>query len=62
VVAKKIGTDAKTMRELNPHLVMGWTPPGSSFGLRVPKGRSDDVIAALTRRRSAPRPPAVSTD
>jgi membrane-bound lytic murein transglycosylase D len=62
LVAKKIGTDTRTMRELNPHLVMGWTPPGSSYGLRVPKGRSDEVIAALTRRRVAPKPSVVSTD
>ena len=55
VVAKSLGMETNMMRELNPHLVLGWTPPGSSYGLRVPKGSSDKVIAALGGRpRAAP--------
>ncbi len=46
-VAKSLGVATRTMREMNPHLVMGWTPPGSAYGLRVPKGSSDQAIAAL---------------
>ena len=46
------------LRDLNPHLVRGATPPGSSYGLRVPKGSAQMVIAALGAAafaRSLPR-------
>lgn len=46
-VATAIDVDATLMRDLNPHLVRGVTPPGSSFALRVPKGSSHTVMAAL---------------
>jgi membrane-bound lytic murein transglycosylase D len=49
-VARSLGMPMKRMRELNPHLVMGVTPPGSSFPVRVPKGSSDLVIAAMGGR------------
>ena len=38
---------ARTMRELNPHLVRGMTPPGASYALRVPRGSTQTVIASL---------------
>ena len=41
------------MRELNPHLVRGITPPGAVYGLRVPPGTTSLVVAALGNR---PRP------
>ena len=49
-VASTLGVPAKRMKELNPHLVRGVTPPGSSFPLRVPKGSSDAVIAGIGGR------------
>ena len=60
-VAKSLGMETRTMRELNPHLVMGWTPPGGSYGLRVPKGSSAQVIASLGGLPEA-LPDAVPTD
>jgi membrane-bound lytic murein transglycosylase D len=50
-VARTLDTSMKRMRELNPHLVLGVTPPGSSFPVRVPKGSSDLVIAGMGGRR-----------
>jgi membrane-bound lytic murein transglycosylase D len=49
-VGRTLGLSIKRMRELNPHLVMGAVPPGSSFPVRVPKGSSDLVIAAMGGR------------
>ena len=49
-VAKLLAMDSKLIRELNPHLVRGSTPPGNSYALRVPKGSSERVIAALGGR------------
>jgi membrane-bound lytic murein transglycosylase D len=49
-VGRTIGLTTKRMRELNPHLVTGAAPPGSSFPVRVPKGSSDLVIAAMGGR------------
>lgn len=51
-VARTLGMPAKRMRELNPHLVLGVTPPGSSFPVRVPKGKSDAVIAGMGGRQT----------
>ena len=46
-VAKALGLTPARLRDLNPHLIQGATPPGSSYALRVPKGSSDRVIAAM---------------
>ena len=46
-VASAIDVDTGLRKDLNPHLVRGVTPPGSSFALRVPKGSSHTVVAAL---------------
>jgi len=46
-VATDVGIDVALLRELNPHLVRGVTPPGVSYGLRIPVGSTEDVIAAL---------------
>ena len=46
-VAKTLGLTPTRLRELNPHLIQGATPPGSSYALRVPRGSSDRVIAAM---------------
>lgn len=49
-VARKLGLPSLRMRELNPHLLLGVTPPGSSFPVRVPKGSSDALIAHMGGR------------
>jgi hypothetical protein len=38
------------MRELNQHLLLGVAPPGGTYPVRVPKGSSDLVIAAMRGR------------
>lgn len=50
VVAKAMDVPLKTMRELNPHLRRGITPPAEPFALRVPEGRSHQVVASLGSR------------
>ncbi len=52
-VAKILRLERSVMRELNPHLVRGITPPGAVYGLRVPPGTTSLVVAALGNR---PRP------
>ena len=49
-VAQRLHLPMKRMRELNPHLIGGAAPPGSSFPVRVPKGSSDALIAAMGGR------------
>jgi len=49
-VAREVGIEAKLLKELNPHLVHAVTPPGASYGLRVPVGSTRAVIAALGGR------------
>jgi membrane-bound lytic murein transglycosylase D len=51
-VAQRVGFDAAMLRELNPHLIRGITPPGTSYGLRIPIGRTQDVMAALGSNQS----------
>lgn len=41
------GLSAETLRELNPVLLKGVTPPGQSFDLRVPDGARPTIVAAL---------------
>jgi membrane-bound lytic murein transglycosylase D len=40
------------MRELNPHLIRGMTPPDRSFLVRVPMGESQRIVRALGAERS----------
>jgi membrane-bound lytic murein transglycosylase D len=46
-VAKELGVAVSLLRDLNPHLIRGVTPPGGSHELRVPSGQSQTVVAAL---------------
>jgi membrane-bound lytic murein transglycosylase D len=46
-VAEQVGMQPSLLRELNPHLLKGVTPPGTSYALRVPVGRTGEVMAAL---------------
>lgn len=50
-IARSIYVEAAVLRELNPQLVRGVTPPGSGYELRVPEGRP----ALIARVRAAER-------
>lgn len=49
-VADAVGVPLTRIRELNPHLLRGVTPPGEPFGIRVPVGSSPRVVASLGSR------------
>jgi membrane-bound lytic murein transglycosylase D len=49
-VAEAVGVPLARIRELNPHLLRGVTPPGEPFGIRVPPGRSPLLVASLGSR------------
>jgi len=49
-VAKAVDVPLSRIRDLNPHLLKGVTPPGEPFGIRVPPGRSPMVVASLGSR------------
>jgi membrane-bound lytic murein transglycosylase D len=49
-VAQAVDVPLAKIRELNPHLLRGVTPPGEPFGIRVPPGRSSMVVASLGGR------------
>jgi len=49
-IASAAGTDVKTIRELNPQILRGMTPPRGSAAVRIPVGMSatfDSAFAAL---------------
>lgn len=46
-VARALDVDVKVIRDLNPHLIRGATPPGEIYGVRVPEGGSRQVVDAL---------------
>ena len=50
-IAAESRVSMETLRTLNPVLVKGITPPGSSYRLRVPAGTSSDVLTALTAKK-----------
>jgi membrane-bound lytic murein transglycosylase D len=47
-VAKASGVSTDALRNLNPVLVKGVTPPGGAYNLRVPAGTSAAIQSALT--------------
>jgi membrane-bound lytic murein transglycosylase D len=49
-VASVLEVSPALLRELNPHLIRGATPPGRSFPVRIPLGESHRVMAALPGR------------
>lgn len=49
-VAESVNVPRARIRELNPHLIRGVTPPGSLFPLRVPPGQSSRLVAAMGSR------------
>ena len=46
-VASALEIDVGILRNLNPHLVRGVTPPAEVYGVRVPVGSSQKVVASL---------------
>ncbi|TVP77355.1 MAG: hypothetical protein EA352_03825 [Gemmatimonadales bacterium] len=46
-VAKAIDVSPSLLRDMNPHLIRGQTPPDRSFPVRVPVGESHRVVASL---------------
>jgi membrane-bound lytic murein transglycosylase D len=46
-VAQALGVQSSLIRELNPHLIRGVTPPGGSTLVRVPEGDSHRLVASL---------------
>ena len=46
-IGKRMGLSDDRMRELNPQLIRGVTPPGTVYPLRVPVGWSFQAMAAL---------------
>src|SRR2546425_1457552 len=45
------GISVQTLRSLNPVLIRGVTPPGTTWELRVPPGTRQDILAALASRK-----------
>jgi membrane-bound lytic murein transglycosylase D len=46
-VARALGVHPALIRELNPHLLRGTTPPGGGHLVRVPQGDSHRLVASL---------------
>ena len=46
-IGETMGLPDDRMRELNPQLIRGMTPPGNAYPLRVPLGRAYQAMAAL---------------
>jgi len=46
-VAQALDIDVATLRDLNPHLTRGITPPGEIYGVRIPIGGSATVVNGL---------------
>ena len=49
-IARALDVDGEILRDLNPHLVRGLTPPDEIYPVRVPVGGSEEVVAALSDR------------
>ncbi|MBT8396429.1 MAG: lytic transglycosylase domain-containing protein [Gemmatimonadetes bacterium] len=45
-VAKSLGRPVSKLRELNPHLIRGVTPPNALFPVRIPPGTSPQLVAS----------------
>ena len=46
-IAEGLGVEPSVLRELNPHLMRGITPPDEIYAVRVPVGESAAVMASL---------------
>ena len=47
-IARALEVDGQVLRDLNPHLIRGLTPPDEIYPVRVPVGGSQEVVAALS--------------
>jgi membrane-bound lytic murein transglycosylase D len=54
VIARLSGTDVSTLKDLNPELLRGSTPPGS-YALRVPPGKAMQVNRVLSGLKGSQR-------
>ncbi|MDH3424752.1 MAG: hypothetical protein OEN00_17270, partial [Gemmatimonadota bacterium] len=54
-VAESLNVDIGIVRDLNPHLIRGTTPPGEIYGVRVPVGGIPMVMAVMAQGPSAHR-------
>ena len=54
VVAAAIGVPAEELREMNPQLLKGATPPGKPVQVRIPHGRGDLLAANLPTAEAEP--------
>lgn len=48
-VARRLDVAPRLLRNLNPHLIQGVTPPDETYPIRVPVGLSPDVVATVGR-------------
>lgn len=48
-VARLLEVEPRVMRNLNPHLLQGATPPGETYPIRVPPGHAGQVVAMVGR-------------
>ena len=46
LIAELAGTTLEAIRELNPHLLRGMTPPGQRYPVRLPTGTAEKVTTA----------------
>jgi len=48
-VAWRLDIEPRVLRNLNPHLIQGVTPPDETYPIRVPVGLSPEVVASVGR-------------
>ncbi len=51
-VAEGLDAEYRVVKALNPHLVLGQTPPGEPYAVRVPVGQAFHLVASLGRTGS----------
>jgi membrane-bound lytic murein transglycosylase D len=61
-VAKAAGVSVEAVRQLNPHVLRGVTPPKDSFWVRVPSGSSEIASAALADMPKSERVGLITTE
>jgi len=54
-IARIVGTETRVIRNLNPHLIQGVTPPNETYPVRVPVGTAGKVVAVLGKGRAIRR-------
>lgn len=56
LIAELADTSLEAIRELNPNILRGITPPGTRYAVRLPAGSAERVAAAYARVPAAERP------